>query len=372
MKLELAALVALGWLSTLAAAADGGAQGWITDAHGCKVANPHPGPNDSVDWSGACPEGLAEGKGQLRRMDNGRPASTYDGEMKAGRYSGQGVLTTARGVRYEGGFVDGLYAGRGTLSHPSGATYQGEFLAGSSEGACEITWRNGNRYEGDCKTGRMEGKGQIQFAGGDRYVGAMRANQAWGQGRYSWARGDSYEGAFIAGQPAGEGEYRFADGSHYKGGFSDGKPSGRGRLELPDGLGYEGNFESGAPTSPGAFFKLGGTAPEDSLQQRMLLSLQYAKPQSIAALREYVGVHQVCTVMARPELPVVKWKGNALFRVVATVRDGRVVAIETTPLVKFEDPAVRRAFVDSIQGALSAYSCPGNHVFEQEFEFAMR
>lgn len=357
--------------ATLAAASDGAASGWIADARGCKVANPRPGPYETIDWSGACHDGFADGKGQLRRTANGQTLLTYDGEMKAGRYSGQGVLTTASGIRYTGGFLAGVYAGQGNLDYPSGSSYRGGFVAGRFEGTCVLSWANGTRYEGDCKSGRPEGSGQIEFANGDRYVGAVRASWPSGPGRYTWARGDSYEGAFLAGKPVGSGDYRFADGSRYEGQFSDGQPSGRGRLELADGLGYEGNFEQGTPTTPGAFFKMGGMAPEDSLQLRMRLTLAYAKTQALGTFTQFTGAGMVCRVMGRPQVPVINWKGNALYKMVATVRDGRVVAIEVTSLRAGVDALAQKELIASIERAVKSYECPGNHVFEQEFQFAL-
>lgn len=371
MRMKPFLLKALAAVAALAAASEGAASEWIADDKGCKVLNPRPAPNETVAWSGACRDGFADGKGQLRWVVNGQPSSTYDGEMKAGRHSGQGVLTTARGLRYEGGFLDGAYAGQGSLTYPSGSTYRGEFVAGRGEGACTLTWPDGTRYDGECKAGRPDGAAQIQFANGDRYAGAMRAGWPSGQGRYAWTRGDSYEGAFLAGKPVGAGEYRFADGSRYAGSFSDGQPSGRGRLELPDGLGYEGNFEQGIPTTPGAFFKVGGASPEDSLQQRMRLSLPYAKPQSLSAFTPYANAGMICRVMGRPQLPVVNWKGQALYKMVGTVRNGRVVAIEVTSLRAGVDPVVQKELVASIERAVKTYDCPGDHVFEQEFQFAL-
>lgn len=371
MRLKPILLAGLWAVANLAVASEGVASRWIADARGCKMVNPRQIPNEAIDWSGACHDGFAEGKGQLRRTTNGQPFSTYDGEMKAGRYSGHGVLTTASGIRYEGSFLDGLYAGQGSLDYPSGSSYRGEFVAGRFEGACKLSWASGNQYDGECKSGRLEGTGKIQFANGDRYAGAMHAGWPSGQGRYTWSRGDSYEGAFLAGKPVGTGEYRFADGSHYEGSFSDGLPSGRGRLELVDGLGYEGNFESGNPTTPGAFFKVGGVSPEDSLQQRMRLTLPYAKPQSLDAFRQYTSVGMVCRVMTRPQLPVVNWKGQALYKMVATVRNGSVVAMEVTSLRAGVDPTAQRELIASIERATKTYDCPGNHVFEQEFQFVL-
>lgn len=341
---------------------------WIADTNGCKVENPRPIPNESVAWSGPCPDGLAEGRGQLNWTVGGQLSWSYDGDMKAGRRSGQGVLTTARGVRYEGGFVDDRYSGRGTLRYPSGMVQEGEFVAGRMDGACALTWHQGDRYEGECKGGRLEGTGQIRFANGDRYAGTISASQPSGSGKYGWVRGDVYEGEFKNGKPWGHGEYRFVDGSRYIGNFSEGLPSGQGRVELPSGLGYEGNFESGSPTTPGIFFKAGTAAPEDSLQVRMQLALRYALPQPIQRFRQYPSVEGVCRSMPRPQLPVVNWKGQAVYKLIGVVRDGRVVSMDVTPLRGGVDPVAQQEFVASIERAVKAYECPGNHVLVMPHE----
>lgn len=345
------------------------ADDWVVDAQGCKVLNPRPMSNTSVQWSGGCQDGLAEGKGQLRWLVDGTPTVTYDGEMKASRYSGQGVLVTSTGSRYEGEFAEGLYAGRGKLSSDSGVTQQGEFVAGRIEGACSLGWPKGERYEGRCRLGLADGEGQVRFSNRDVYAGAFRYGLPSGQGEYRWASGDVYQGDFKNGKPSGSGEYRFADGSRYSGRFSNGLPSGRGRAELPDGLGYEGNFEAGNPTTPGAFFKTGAAAPDDSLQLRMQLALRYAQVSELPVARRFASPQTLCRAMPSPQLPVVQWKGQALYRVVGTIRAGRVVGIEVTPLRAGVDPLAQRAFVSSIEQALRTYDCPGDHVFEQAFQF---
>ncbi len=81
---------------------------------------------------------------------------------------------------------------------------------------------------------------------------------------------------------------------------------------------------------------------------------------------------RVCTKLAAPQLPVVNWKGTARYRAVVTVREGRVVAVEITPTTSMAsaDRSVQRKFVQAIEAALrDTYECPGNHIFEQEFEF---
>lgn len=78
----------------------------------------------------------------------------------------------------------------------------------------------------------------------------------------------------------------------------------------------------------------------------------------------------VCTKMAKPELPSVNFSGEALFKVVATVKAGRVVSADITSLKGGVDRKAQRALTAAIESTLKeSYECPGDHVFEQEFQF---
>ncbi|MEO3691461.1 hypothetical protein [Roseateles paludis] len=77
----------------------------------------------------------------------------------------------------------------------------------------------------------------------------------------------------------------------------------------------------------------------------------------------------VCTKMSKPEVPSVNFSGEAAFKVVATVKAGKVSGFTFTNLRAGVDRKVQRAFQSEIETALQAYVCPGDHVFEQEFVF---
>lgn len=78
----------------------------------------------------------------------------------------------------------------------------------------------------------------------------------------------------------------------------------------------------------------------------------------------------ICTQMAAPDMPTVNWSGEALFRAVADVQGGRVVAVQIQALSGAMDARTRRAFSSAIEGTLkSRYVCPGEHRFQQEFAF---
>ncbi|HEY9107347.1 MAG TPA: ABC transporter substrate-binding protein [Roseateles sp.] len=88
-----------------------------------------------------------------------------------------------------------------------------------------------------------------------------------------------------------------------------------------------------------------------------------AKPAKVTA-------GMVCTKMGKPELPAINWSGEALYKAVATVKAGRVTAVEITPLRGGVDRKAQRQLIQAIEATLrETYECPGDHTFEQEFQF---
>lgn len=78
----------------------------------------------------------------------------------------------------------------------------------------------------------------------------------------------------------------------------------------------------------------------------------------------------VCTKMGKPDMPAVNWSGEALYRAIATVKAGRVTSVEITSLRGGVDRKAQRALIQTIEQTLrETYECPGDHVFEQEFQF---
>jgi len=115
---------------------------WILDTGaGCKVWNPHPQPNETMRWSGACPNGFAQGRGAAQWFRGNLPFETDEGEWREGRQSGYGTQVWPRG-RYDGELVDGEPNGRGILI-VQGVRYEGEFRNGKPNGSGSLTNANG-------------------------------------------------------------------------------------------------------------------------------------------------------------------------------------------------------------------------------------
>jgi hypothetical protein len=81
--------------------------GWISDQKtGCKVWDPSPEPNETVEWSGPCKNGFADGEGTLQWTENGRPSDRYVGEYHDGKRNGQGTVTYRNGETVRGVWRD--------------------------------------------------------------------------------------------------------------------------------------------------------------------------------------------------------------------------------------------------------------------------
>jgi len=108
---------------------------WITDAHGCKVWDSQPSANESVTWSGQCVDGFADGKGKLAWFISGKPYGSYEGELKAGHYDGEGSQVWPSGARYDGTWKDDRANGHGIYRNPQGEVCSGMWLNGCFQGA---------------------------------------------------------------------------------------------------------------------------------------------------------------------------------------------------------------------------------------------
>jgi MORN repeat len=106
---------------------------WILDTGGgCKVWNPHPQPNETIRWTGACPNGMAQGHGAAQWFRGSLPFETDEGEWREGRQSGFGTQVWPTG-RYDGELADGEPNGHGTLI-VQGVRYEGELRNGKPNG----------------------------------------------------------------------------------------------------------------------------------------------------------------------------------------------------------------------------------------------
>ena len=148
---------------------------WIADVRtGCRISDLFPDPGETVNWTGACLNGIAQGRGVLEWFQNGKPNGRYEGEVREGKLDGQGVFTWPDGQRYEGEFRDGRRDGHGILV---------DF--------------NGNRYEGEWHNDKLNGPGvAVDIHTGARYEGEFRDDKAHGFGTFWRPSGTVYRGTW--------------------------------------------------------------------------------------------------------------------------------------------------------------------------------
>jgi len=113
--------------------------GWIEDKQtGCLVWNVHPNPNETIKWSGTCPNmSRAEGQGTVQWFIDGKPTERFTGEMRDGKYNGSGKVWVGDDLIFEGEFKDSLPHGQGM--------YFGE------DDIYRGTWTNGCFQDGERK-----------------------------------------------------------------------------------------------------------------------------------------------------------------------------------------------------------------------------
>ena len=129
-------------------------------------------------------------------------------------------------------------------------------------------------------------------------------------------------------------------------------------------------FQVTAPAPPAPAITSQQTAPPAAPARATPPPVAAAPPAPAPARTGPVKAGMVCTKMGKPEVPSVNWSGEALYKVVATVKSGRVSGIEVTSLRSGVDRKAQRALIAAIEETLKdTYECPGDHVFEQEFQF---
>ncbi len=132
-----------------------GAGEWFRDPDtGCAVWGEHPQPLVTVHWSGDCVDGKASGKGLMEVIIDGIPFSQYEGEYRAGKAEGYGILISPDQSRYEGEFRDNIMHGRGVLISSDGQRLEGTFHKGLPHGKMILTRPDSTSRELEFEYGR--------------------------------------------------------------------------------------------------------------------------------------------------------------------------------------------------------------------------
>jgi hypothetical protein len=172
-----AALLNCGLLN--ASAQDGSNTGQWLKAGDCSLYSAGAGPGDTVQWTGACVGGYAEGLGTATFAHDGQTQSftanfvhgvipdghvitrwgrgwSYDGETIAGRFNGSGILTTDASDRFDGQWNDGKMNGFGVLLRANGERYVGDWKDDKPNGKGELRHVDGSQVSGNFVDGKLE------------------------------------------------------------------------------------------------------------------------------------------------------------------------------------------------------------------------
>ena len=147
--LRLIGIAALFTATAQAQVAQPGRAGWQVDTRAsCKVWNPIPQAGETVEWSGTCTNGYADGAGQLTwRFASGTEVWTVN--MAAGK-SGTGpykIVTTHNGTTstWTGTFTNGMKTGVNVRTFADGNQFEGSWVNGQANGSSVYTTKDGQR-----------------------------------------------------------------------------------------------------------------------------------------------------------------------------------------------------------------------------------
>jgi hypothetical protein len=165
---------------------------------GCSVWNPRPVPDESVEYIGACRNGLPTGEGTVVWYVQGTEVVRYHGPFTKGHLQSACEFTYADGTHYVGRCKESEWL-RGTVTS-GGGSYKGDFVNWRFEGRGVMTRASGWRYEGDFVAGKMQGHGKETDSNGDRYEGGFMNDKRHGTGTVYFARGGQEDVVWVNGQ----------------------------------------------------------------------------------------------------------------------------------------------------------------------------
>ncbi len=179
----------------------------------CRLWTPYFHQDATVQWSGACKGGVAEGPGVLTVKhsipdEQGDVEVRIEGQYIGGKLNGRTLVTYDDGSRFEGEMKDGIRHGHGRYTSPGKSYYDGDYRDGAWWGhgvmvfdkGCSTCDLPGSRYEGEFVNYKFQGAGIFTKANGDRYEGAWGNGLPNGPGTYTWDNGTKrYTGKWASG-----------------------------------------------------------------------------------------------------------------------------------------------------------------------------
>ena len=125
--------------------------------------------------------------------------STYTGQWRKNKMSGEGTLAFADSSSYKGSFEKGLFHGYGEYIWPNGNWYKGWFSQGKKSGNGKFSLENGMSYQGSWAKDNINGIGKMRYPNGSEYHGEWRDNLPHGNGIMLYADGKMSQGTFEKG-----------------------------------------------------------------------------------------------------------------------------------------------------------------------------
>lgn len=156
--------------------------------------------------------------------------SSYTGEWKYGKRSGEGILRYDKeGLSYyDGHWMDNKRHGFGMRRYASGNIYKGDWRDNVRHGTGTMHWYDKNeRYEGQWENGVQHGRGEhswylkripgSQYPLRNYYIGEWVNGMRHGHGTFYYATGAKYVGEWLNNMKHGHGKYIFKNGLVFEG-----------------------------------------------------------------------------------------------------------------------------------------------------------
>ena len=166
--------------------------------------------------------GKREGKGTGAVYKNGNLLFTFVAEYKNDK-SIRGIYTWPDGKKYVGEIKDGKFNGQGTFTLPDGDKFVGEFKYGKRNGQGTYTWPSGQKFVGEYKDGKKNGQGTHTWPDGQKFVGEFKDGKKNGQGTHTWPSGEKFVGEYKDGEKNGQGTHTWPSGVKEVAVYKDGE-----------------------------------------------------------------------------------------------------------------------------------------------------
>ena len=153
----------------------------LANQPGCYVWNSYFQPDETVTWTAACAEGLAQGTGMLTEAwDGGKKAKEKTGRLVKGKAQGRWAYRDQDGTVAEGSYEAGKRHGRWIERLADGTVQEGSYEAGNRQGRWVLHFASGTVMEGPFVGGNQQGQWVLRFASGNVSEGPYEVGKEQG------------------------------------------------------------------------------------------------------------------------------------------------------------------------------------------------